>query len=249
MALAACAVSVSLLPGSAPGHGEPAAQRQVAWLWDGSALPPPAFGLGEAAPVVRHLYFRGTEVLGRAGGALPRLPQGLPVTPVVHVEISTLRVPPLQVLEQHRQLVVEAVLVAARQASSGTVQLDLEARPSQRDYYLRLVRDIRAALPSSVRLSVTALAWWCRSPEWLDHIDADEVVPMFFRMGADASAMRAELTRADSRLHPRCRAGAAGFAMQEPPPAAAAAAYSRVYWFDYRRWRSGISPATPSSSP
>ena len=63
----------------------------------------------------------------------------------------------------------------------------MEARPSQRETYLRLVKQIRTTLPTDVRLSVTALAWWCRSDAWMDTLAADEVVPMYFRMGRDAA--------------------------------------------------------------
>jgi len=66
------------------------------------------------------------------------------------------------------------------------------------------------------KLSVTALAWWCRSPAWLDDLPADEVIPMFFRMGRDNVRMRHIVEHTPELLHASCRQGSAGFAPQEP---------------------------------
>jgi hypothetical protein len=205
----------------------------IAWMWDGARMPRPA--PAEIAPVVDQLLLRGTQVLERPGHPPRGLPPGVRVTPVVHVEMSVVR-PPSGV-DAHERLIVDAVVRAARRSTSGWVQLDLEAHPSQRAFYRRLVRDTRAALPPATRLSVTALAWWCRSNGWLDDLAADEVVPMFFRMGRDGPAMRAMLVDAPRRLHPRCRSEAAGFALQEPVPDATLPRFQRTYWFDNRHWR------------
>lgn len=157
------------------------------------------------------------------------------VTPVLHVEVSTVN-PPLNI-ETSRAPIVAAMLRAASRSSSGRVQLDMEAKPSQRDFYRSLVRDVRAALPADIALSVTALAWWCRSPAWLDGLAADEVVPMFFRMGKDGPALRELIAHAPQSLHPRCRSGSAGFSPQEPFPEQVSGRYRRTYWFDYHAWK------------
>jgi hypothetical protein len=126
---------------------------------------------------------------------------------------------------------------AARASTSGWVQLDLEARPSQRADYRDLVHRIRTALPGDMRLSVTALGWWCRAPAWLDGLEADDVVPMFFRMGRDNRALRGIVAARPELLHPLCRAGSAGFSRQEAFPPAVAARYRRTFWFDEKGWR------------
>jgi len=138
---------------------------------------------------------------------------------------------------------------AARRSTSGWVQLDLEAHPSQRAFYRRLVRDVRTALPASTRLSVTALAWWCRSSDWLDGLAADEVVPMFFRMGRDGQALRGLLVNDPDHLQARCRGEAAGFSLQEPFAAATTARFRRTYWFDNRHWRATPDYPLPPSTP
>lgn len=234
-------LALALLCASAIAHADTAPPPGgIAWMWDGAALPQPL--PAEIAPVVQQILFRGTQVLVRPGHPPRNLPASVRFTPVVHVEMSVVR-PPVG-FDAHEPIVVDAVVRAARRSTSGWVQLDLEAHPSQRAFYRRLVADVRAALPPSMRLSVTALAWWCRSDAWLDALPADEVVPMFFRMARDGPAMRTLLVDAPGRLHPRCRGEAVGYSLQEPFPAGSTPAYRRTYWFDNRHWRS-----PPSSSP
>jgi hypothetical protein len=94
------------------------------------------------------------------------------------------------------------------------VQLDFEVRRSQRAFWLEVVQSVRAALPIGVRLSVTALASWCHGDRWLAQAPADEIVPMYFRLGS----RRAEFERRTmaGAMDPRC-AAAHGVADDEPP--------------------------------
>jgi hypothetical protein len=157
------------------------------------------------------------------------------VIPVVHVEIDPLR--PSQGLRQAQDVVLDAMRAAARATTSGWVQLDLEARPSQRADYRAMVHSIRESLPRNIKLSVTALAWWCRSGAWLDDLDADEVVPMFFRMGRDNTSLRSIVADRPATLHPLCQGASAGFSRQEPFPLQVTARYRRTYWFDETGWK------------
>ncbi len=205
----------------------------IAWLWKDAPIP--AWSRGMVAVVDRHVWLAGDKVLVRPGARPRRLPEGAAVIPVVHVEIDPLR-PPAG-LVQAQAVVLDAMQAAARATTSGWVQLDLEARPSQRAAYRALVQRIRASLPPQVKLSVTALAWWCRSPAWLDGLPADEVVPMFFRMGRDNAPLRAIVAQRPATLHPLCRSGSAGFSRQEPFAPEVAARYRRTYWFDETGWK------------
>jgi hypothetical protein len=205
----------------------------VAWLWRDA--PVPAWSQAVVAVVDRHIWLAGDKVLVRPGARPRQLPAATRVIPVVHVEIDALR-PPAS-LQPARAAVLEAMRKAARATTSGWVQLDLEARPSQRADYLALVHSIHDALPQGIRLSVTALAWWCRSPSWLDGIEAEEVVPMFFRMGRDNAALRDIVASRPQQLHPLCRSGSAGFSRQEPFAPKVTARYRRTYWFDEKGWR------------
>jgi hypothetical protein len=204
----------------------------IAWMWNDAA--PPAWSQPVLAVVDRHILLSGLSVRQRAGATPRHLPMGSRVTPVVHVEIDPLQ--PVPNLRTASPQIIKAMQSAASAATSGKVQLDLEARPSQRADYRTLVQDLRRVLPPNVQLSVTALAWWCRSPAWLDGLAADEVVPMFFKMGRDSAALRTVVAQQPSTLHPRCRAGSAGFSPQEPFPATVIARYTQTYWFDYHGW-------------
>ena len=206
---------------------------RVAWLWDNAS--PPAWSNTEVAVVLQHIHLRGDDLLIRPRMRAPTLLPTTRVTPVVHVEISSLRPP--RNIEQRREDIVFAMQRAAQASTSGVVQLDMEARPSQREFYIALVHDIRAALPQEIKLSVTVLAWWCRSDQWMSQLAADEVVPMFFRMGRDADALRKLVATTPQRLNPRCAHGAAGFSSQEQFDDVTVQRYRRTYWFDNRRWR------------
>ena len=213
--------------------GAPAAAQPVAWLWDDARQP--AWSGKEAAVLQRHILLSGTRVLTRPRMRPARLLPGTLVTPVVHVEVSVVN-PPAD-MEASRAAILRAMQEAAGASTSGRVQLDMEARPSQRLFYKSLVRQLRATLPRGVALSVTALAWWCRAPAWLDDLDADEVVPMFFRMGKDTTRMRELVASDPALLHVRCRDTAAGFSPQEAFPDSVSARYPRSYWFDYHAWK------------
>lgn len=205
----------------------------IAWLWRDAVVP--AWSRSMVAVVDRHIWLVGDKVLVRPGARPRRLPDQAAVIPVVHVEIDPLR-PPAG-LAQAQTVVLDAMNAAARATTSGWVQLDLEARPSQRGDYRSLVARIRASLPREVKLSVTALAWWCRSNSWLDGLPADEVVPMFFRMGRDNAPLRAIVADQPALLHPLCRTGSAGFSRQEAFSRQVAGRYRRTYWFDETGWK------------
>ena len=95
----------------------------------------------------------------------------------------------------------------------SAVQIDFDARASQRAMYRQLLHDVRSALPPGTPLSMTALASWCLDDNWLDDLPVDEVVPMLFRMGPTEDMHRREFeTRAAA---PACRA-AVGLSLDEP---------------------------------
>lgn len=205
----------------------------IAWLWKDVAIP--AWSRPRVAIVDRHVLLSGETIREQRGAQPRRLPPGTSVIPVVHVELDLLR--PSANLRVAAPVIIRAMQSAARATTSGWVQLDLEARPSQLSDYRALVADIRSVLPPTVKLSVTALAWWCRSPAWLDGLAANEVVPMFFKMGRDNAAVRNLVAHSPETLHPVCRSGSAGFSPQEPFAREVVARYTHTYWFDYHGWR------------
>ncbi len=87
------------------------------------------------------------------------------------------------------------VLQFARSRQTPWLQIDFEARASQRQVVLDLLHDVRAGLPATTRLSMTALASWCDTETWLATAPVDEIVPMLFRMGPTGGALRARVGR------------------------------------------------------
>ncbi len=81
--------------------------------------------------------------------------------------------------------VEHAILDATELRGVRALQLDYDARASERDFYRGLLRDLRRVLPESMPLSITALASWCQYDDWISDLPVTEAVPMLFRMGSD----------------------------------------------------------------
>jgi hypothetical protein len=112
------------------------------------------------------------------------------------------------------------------------VQLDFDATSSQRAFYAALIRDVRAALPDTLGLSITALASWCDGDPWLGGLPVDECVPMLFRMGRDESEIARRLDRGGD-LRARVAGSALGVSLDERRRVPRR---ERVYVFNTRRW-------------
>jgi hypothetical protein len=97
----------------------------------------------------------------------------------------------------------------SRLAGIRAIQIDFDAKASERAFYRELLRDVRNSLPANLPLSITALASWCEADGWIADLQVDEAVPMLFRMGMEQhspdSAFRVRLCRAS-----------AGVSMDEP---------------------------------
>jgi hypothetical protein len=84
--------------------------------------------------------------------------------------------------ELHR--LSSAIVQASGQPGVKSLQIDFDAKESERSFYKHLLAEVRASLPREKTLSMTALASWCLGDQWLTDVPVDEVVPMLFSMGA-----------------------------------------------------------------
>lgn len=205
--------------------------REFWWYWDRPAeqLPAPAPGVG-AAIVTTHVLLSGQGFARKARRSPLRLPDGVATMPVIHVEIDPSRAfagNPGQVAALR-----DAVLDAVHRGDAPWVQLDFEARRSQRDFWQASVREIRSALPPGIRLSVTALASWCYEDRWLADAPADEIVPMYFRLQRARNDFI--LRSAAGVREPRC---ASAYGVADDEPAWPVALPGRRYVFLGRRDR------------
>ena len=111
------------------------------------------------------------------------------------------------------------------------VQIDFDARRSQRGMYRTLLHEVRRALKPGTPLSMTALASWCLDDDWLHDLPVDEAVPIPFRRGPAEAPRRNSL--GDRLQSGRCRA-ALGLSLDEPLDARAGR--RRVYVFNPSPW-------------
>jgi hypothetical protein len=133
---------------------------------------------------------------------------------------------------------VAAAIVPALAALPGTtaLQIDFDARRSQRDFYRALIAAVQARLPPGTTLSITALASWCLGDPWLDGLPVERAVPMLFRLGVDRDAVTRHLAGGGEWRSARCT-GDVGLSTDEPVPLPAAP----------RAWAFHPAPWTPAA--
>jgi hypothetical protein len=84
-------------------------------------------------------------------------------------------------------LVAEEIVHDATLPGVRAMQIDFDARVSERAWYASLLQRLRAALKPGMPLTITALSSWCESDAWIRALPIDDAVPMLFRMGAGES--------------------------------------------------------------
>lgn len=135
-----------------------------------------------------------------------------------------------------RARIVDQLLASAKLPRVRGVQVDFDAPASVRTMYRQILEEARAALPTTTRLSMTAIASWCTSDgAWLESVAplVDEVVPMVFSMGRETSAVWTTLDFLGGFALPVCSTSV-GVAVGERTPRFAET--RRAYVFDRHAW-------------
>jgi hypothetical protein len=205
----------------------------IAWVWHASDAPS---HYSDIALLLDHLVISGDDIHIRQRRRMLIVEPTVRVTPVVHVQTDPKH--PSQLGTKHTTAIVKAVKRAATRSSSGWVQLDFESTASHQAYYLNLVSTLRTELPSTIKLSVTVMASWCTQSGLLEKIRAEEIVPLFFRMGSAADVYWQRIQDHPEKLNNFCQQSVAGFALQEKPSNKILNRYKRRYWFNYNIWNS-----------
>jgi hypothetical protein len=117
--------------------------------------------------------------------------------------------------DRQKNEIVDLVLKTLQLKGVRAVQIDFDARVSERDFYQSLLKDLRQKLPAEMPLSITALASFCIGDRWLFDAPADEAVPMIFRMGADDRAVKNYLENGGDFKVKLCRQSY-GISLDEP---------------------------------
>lgn len=161
------------------------------------------------------LVLKGDEVMVR-----PRL-QPLRVSPATKL-IAVTRIESVKTTGEQTALsatqkgrLLELVLKTLERTNVSAVQIDYDVATSEREFYRRLLHDLRKKMPDNVALSMTALASFCLGDRWLSDLPVDEAVPMIFRMGTDDQAIKNLLASGNDFHEPLCRLSY-GVAVDEP---------------------------------
>lgn len=252
--VAVAAVSAGLL--SASGRGTNAAggvsarmarlPRVTVWAWERRE---DLRGVDARTTAVAYLE-RTVEVDGSGVRVVPRrqamlLPAaaGLVRIAVVRIEVAS----GTELGEDSARVVAEAVSEAATNNDVAALQVDFDARQSQREWYATVLRGVRAKMPAGMPLSMTALASWCSyDGAWMRGLPVDEAVPMLFRMEPDRrrAGVSGWGTGEYAVREPMCM-GSVGISTREAWPVDLRG--RRVYVFADRGWaRDGLEETVRS---
>jgi hypothetical protein len=213
-----CAAAVWLWPREPdPLPGLP---HTFVWAWerpeDLRFLDPHTTGI---AFLDRTVFLDAGEVSVRPRFQPLRYPAGAALMAVVRVEPRRLPLP-------WPQIAADAIAEASHGTALRALQVDFDATLSQRAFYRDVLKELRRRVPAQMPLSMTALASWCQSDNWIAGLPVAEAVPMLFRMGPGQHAARS--------FRPELCRSSVGVSTDEPlgaPPVAA-----RIYLFNPRPW-------------
>ena len=221
MALRVCCTVVALLA-LAPPYAARERSRSSAlpgvmlWAWER----PEDLRSLDAGTGVAFLYETIRIQDGQAAWQPRRQPLRVrPDTPLVAVtRIETVGAIPPARRDELIDSVSASVVKSSRLPAVDGVQIDFDARESERDLYRELLGRVRRRLDPQRSLSITALASWCAGDAWLQGLPVDEVVPMAFRLGPTNEPFRS-LAMTGRWPEPMCRS-AVGTSLDEPLTAA-----------------------------
>jgi len=177
-----------------------------------------------------------TILLGRTATIIPR--RQPVIYPAGVSRISVIRIEAPGDIAAGLEPATAALILdtAASDPTIAALQIDFDARRSQRRFYARLLRELRRQMPPSLPLSITALASWCSSDDWLSGLPIDEAVPMFFRMEPDRRFAPPQLPQLRVR-EPLCSTSV-GVSTHEPYSGSIAG--KRIYIFPDRGWHQDL---------
>jgi|SRR6185437_4807556 len=208
----------------------------ILWAWERPErldfIDPEKVGV---AFLAKTIYLRGDRVISRPRFQPLTLPPGARVVAVARIESETSpdnssrpALSPAQIKET-----ASTISELGNLPNVVMVQVDFDATASERAFYRELLTQLRAELPPSTALSITALASWCKGDNWLEGLPVDEAVPMLFRMGVERKQFLSGLAAGETFTSTLCRT-TAGVSTDEP--LAQLPHVQRLYVFNPRVW-------------
>ncbi len=210
----------------------PASAPVMLWAWER----PEDFSFLEPEEAGVAFLMATTQLSGKQFEVRPRrqplvLPPGTELEAVVRIESAF--PDPVEFTPSLCRRLAGEITSLADQLGVDKLQVDFDARFSERDGYRRILEQLRRLWPAPRTLSMTALASWTLYDDWISDLPVDWAVPMFFQMGperdmvgrylASGRAVRAETARSTW--------GVSTDELGYPPPPGI-----RVYAFHPRPW-------------
>jgi hypothetical protein len=184
--------------------------------------------------LARTLYLTGAGVGVRPRSQPLRVAVGAPLVAVVRIESTFGKAPTYSARE--RTATADAVMEAAQIPGLRGVQIDFDARMSERKFYRGLLFDLRKRINPDMLLSITAGASWCIGDDWIEGLPIDDAVPMLFRMGVDQRSIGIYLGEGRDFRASSCRTSL-GLSTDEVRQALPKG--RRIWMFSPRTWDAG----------
>ena len=211
---------------------QPELPRLILWAWerpeDLRGIDPRTAGI---AFLARTLYLSGDNVGVRPRLQPLRVAAGTPLVAVVRIETTQGKAPTYSA--HLRNLSVDAIPNAAQIPGLRGVQIDFDARASEREFYRSLLVDLRKRIPPNLSLTITAGASWCIGDDWIEGLPIDEAIPMLFRMGVDQRNIGIYLGQGRDFKSSACRESL-GLSTDEPRGALPKG--RRIWMFSPKAW-------------
>jgi hypothetical protein len=210
-------------------HGSNTCSRITLWAWD---VPEDLRFLDQTRFSVAYLTMSVDAAHGRVttiGRHNPILiAPGVTTIPVVRIDC------PDSTLVDLNSLQVEACAAQIASLADPTtgLQIDFDARRSERAFYSKLLAAVRRRIGNRP-LVITALGSWCIYDRWIDALPIDEAIPMLFRMGPEDRWIR-EYLGSGNGLQSKFAQDCNGISVDEPVPSIDL--QKPIYVFNPRSW-------------
>lgn len=158
--------------------------NKILWAWkraeDLSGINPREFGV---AYLACHIFVDGNRVKWETRNQPLKIPPETFVIPTIRIDVIHREKPDLS--RQQIEKIAWHIQKAANSANTSAIQIDFDALETEREFYRELLEHLRRTLPSTMAISITALASWCLFDNWIRDLPIDESVPMMFSLGRD----------------------------------------------------------------
>ena len=205
--------------------------RIVLWAWERPEnlefINPRALAVAFLAQTIR---LRADETTVKPRLQPLKFAPGTELIAVVRIETEQAALAPAQL-----ETAVSAIKQLTQPANLSAIQIDFDAKESERECYRELLQALRRALPAKLRLSITALASWCIHDDWLTGLPINEAVPMLFRLGVEHNEVRSYLAAGKAFRCSLCQ-NSLGVSTDEPLQHLPARRVDSIYVFNPQPW-------------